>query len=327
MRLLTSLLLVVSTLLAACASSKPARRPLSQPAHPITDPRSLPIFNASTGDPASWSDLVTACRDADFILLGENHGHPIGLPFAAALWTDTLADSPKAALAFEFFERDEQPRVDEYLLGLVDEPTFRKRTQRTASNYPPEHRAMLEATKDAGRPVIAANAPRPLVRLARLQGLDRLRSLPPSLAPLVRIPDSLPDGRYRDDFIKLMTGQPLGPDAATDPATDPATEPTPPDAEALARAESMFLSQSVWDWTMADSVARALDEGHRPVALVVGRFHVDHHGGLVQALAHLKPDAKIVIITTIDDHADQLLQSDRHRATFVVYVGSAMSPK
>ena len=83
----------------------------------------------------------------------------------------------------------------------------------------------------------------------------------------------------------------------------------------------MLRSQSVWDWTMAESVARAIAAGSRPVVLIVGRFHVDHDGGLVQALRALRPGTRIVTITNIDAWSDTLRDDDRGAADFVVYVG------
>jgi uncharacterized iron-regulated protein len=295
----------------------------SRAAAPV-EPRSVPAFHGDSGQRADWGTLVETCRDADIVIIGENHGHPVGLPFAAALWEDVLAAAPTpttAALALEFFERDEQSRIDEYLAGVTDEPTFRKRTQRTQGNYPDGHRAMVEAAKKAGRPVIAANAPRPVVRLARLEGYERVRSLSPELQRLVRIPDSLPEGRYKDDFIKFQTGTMPDPHAKN-PPNDPPPEPTP---EAIERASNMFRSQSLWDWTMADSVVRAVQQGNRPVFLVVGRFHADHHGGLVQAINKMRPGAKVVVMSVVDETSNELREHDKGRGAFVAYVGPSES--
>jgi uncharacterized iron-regulated protein len=271
------------------------------------------VFDGASGERKGWDAVVGACRQADIVVIGENHGHPVGLPFAAELFEDVLKGAPEAGLALEFFERDEQSRVDEYLAGVVDEAAFRRRTQRTTSNYPEGHRRMVEAARRTGRPVIAANAPRPLVRLARVEGFERLRGLSPELQRLVRIPDTMPQGRYRDDFVRLMTGgmtkEALEGDAAA------------PDEEALARAESMLRSQSVWDWTMAESVVRGLENGARPVVLVVGRFHSDHEGGLVQAIRALRPGANVAVVSVVDEPARELREEDRGRGVFVVYVG------
>jgi uncharacterized iron-regulated protein len=72
---------------------------------------------------------------------------------------------------------------------------------------------------------------------------------------------------------------------------------------------------------MAETVARALEEGHSPIVLVVGRFHVDFEGGTVQALRRMRPGARIVRLSMADADSAALREEDRGRAELVVYVG------
>lgn len=320
--------------LAGCAA-----RDRAAPMPPATpeQARAVVLLDGRTGAPASWNDMLQRAAAADFVLLGETHGHPVGLAFASELWSDVLQKSPSAALALEFFERDEQSRVDEYLSGVTDEETFRKRTMRTPGSYPDGHRAMLEAARKAGRPVIAANAPRPYVRYARQNAYDKLRSLTAEQQRLFRIPDALPGGRYREAFFRMMSGMashgaPAAPGKGASKKGPPARKPAPaapmksasdaPGEEQPDPAiEGMFRSQSLWDWTMADSIAAAAQRDNRPVFLVVGRFHVEHDGGLPQALRALQPGANPLTITVIDEASPTLREDDRGAADFVVYVG------
>lgn len=276
--------------------------------------RSVPIVIGADGRPATWDDLISAAASADVVILGENHGHPLGLSVAAALWEDILSRSDRAALAMEFIERDEQAPLDDYLTGIVDEAAFVKATRRTDSNYPPGHRAMVEAAKARNRPVIAANAPRIYVRLARTDGYEKLATLTSEQKRLFVVPraDQLPQpgSKYRDDFNTVMGLDPAG--------------TTPPDPERIATVEAMFRSQSVWDWTMAESVAQAAAAGSSPVVLVVGRFHSDFDGGLVQALRAMRPGVRIVTVSFADaapPEGNAMREEDRGRAEFVVYVG------
>lgn len=316
-------LALASTLLSACGSSTTSPRAsesatIAAPAISAAKARAVTIFSED-GRPVEWSNLVSSASDADVVLVGENHGHPLGLAAAAALWEDMLPRSPRAALAMEFIERDEQSRLDDYLTGITDEATFRKRTNRVEGNYPSGHRQMIEAAKSAGRPVIAANAPRPYVRIARTSGFDKLASLTPEQKRLFRIPDEIParGTRYRDDFDKIMTEDPgQSPPAALDPAAD---------AQRRATLDATFRSQSMWDWTMADSVAAALQKNNAPVLLIVGRFHIDFEGGLAQALKHIHPGAKTVRISFVDAPAPTSggpRDEDKARANYIIYVGS-----
>lgn len=294
---------VMAVLLAGCASTGPKVAEQAPAAR---------LFDGATGALATMEQIVAAGAGADALILGENHGHPLGLSTAAAIWKGVLERSSNAALALEFFERDEQSRLDEYLAGLVDEAAFHKRTIRTVSNYPDGHRDMVEAAKAAGRPVYAANAPRPQVRAASRQGYEKLRSLSPEQRRMVRIPDEVPTGRYRDDFDTIMGGG-----AALHGAK-------PEDAEAKRKSlDNSFRAQSLWDWTMADSVASGLATGAKPVCLVVGRFHSDFRGGLIGAMEKLRPGVKVVTVSFVDDWSPTLREEDKGRADYVVYVGPA----
>jgi uncharacterized iron-regulated protein len=286
------------------------------------DPRGINVFRGD-GSLVSWQEMVAAATQADAVLIGENHGHALGLASAAALWEDVLkatkagSSGTKPALAMEFFERDEQDALDDYLAGITDEAAFKKASGRTDGNYPQGHRDMVERAREAGVPVIAANAPRRYVRLARLDGFDRLSRLTNEQRRLFRIPDELPTGPYRDRFNEVMTPAPKEGIAESDshggqPAAD------------YSRLDPIFRSQSVWDWTMAESVNNALAEGFHPVVLVVGRFHVDLAGGTTLAMQKLRPGVKTVTVSFVDAYAWSMPDEDKGRGDFVVYVGAGV---
>lgn len=301
---------VTLLLLTSCAT--PGKR-IETPENLAPRARLVPIFAGQDGASATWKALLEAASNADAVIIGENHGHPLGLAFAAELWRDVLSKTNKAALSLEFFERDEQSRIDDYLSGLSDEKTFRSRTGRNDGNYPPGHSAMVEAAKTASRPVIAANAPRPYVRLVRKESFEALSRLTPEQRRLIRVPDELATGRYRDDFDKIMT-----------PADTVAHGDTTPDpAAARAQLDAVFRSQQSWDWTMAESIANALAADAHPVVHVVGHFHSDFGGGLIQALRKMRPGVRVLTISMADAVSNTLRDKDRGRADFVVYVGKA----
>jgi len=312
-------LFLCASLLSGCATS---------PSHPKPDAatallgstlaRAVPIFHGTSGNSAPWSDMLSAAANADVLVIGENHGHPLGLANAAAIWADLAG--PNRALSMEFLERDVQVHVDDYLSSLTDERTFQTRAFGSAVSNPPGHLAMINGAKATGSPIIASNAPRRYVRIARLEGYTRLAALGAEQRRLFRIPDRLPEPgtRYRRDFDTFLRGSSdLPPDAP------PATPPEPPSPN----DEGMFRSQSLWDWTMAESLTNALEQGHRPVLQVVGRFHSDFDGGLVMALSALRPGVRVLTVSYVNTLADgppdapRMHESDRDRADFVVYVG------
>jgi len=82
--------------------------------------------------------------------------------------------------------------------------------------------------------------------------------------------------------------------------------------------ESYFRAQQVWDATMAGSIVRASFR-HDKVVHVVGRFHSDFDGGLVQRVRARKPWAKVLTISLQPENSDRLREEDRGRADVIVY--------
>lgn len=249
--------LLAGALLAAGCQT-PEKRPGSPPPTPPTigDPRSVPLFGGDPATRATHAQLVAAAAGADVFIIGENHGHPLGLALAAALWEDLLPRAPLAALALEFFERDDQAHIDDYLAGLTDEKSFRGQTGRTPANYPDGHRQMVEAAKSAGRRVWAANAPRVYVRTARTASLDRLSGLTPEQRRLFRLPDFLIAGPYRQAYDQVMRPMlqashrtaPHAGAAATGAATAGTAPANPPARTEADQLDAFYRSQSLWDW-------------------------------------------------------------------------------
>lgn len=272
----------------------------------------LTAFDGRTGAAIAWDDLIARCIAANVVVIGEEHDLNPAQMMAADLFSAILARRSDAVLSLEFFERDEQVHLDDYIDGLTTDEQFVAATGRREGNYPDGHRAMIAAAKAAGAPVIASNAPRRYVRLARLEGYDRLRALNEAQRALFVIPSVMPSGHYRDEFIGMMSAMGAhGPEGAAGPQ--------PSEEQRRSAAEATFRSQAMWDATMADSIVRALRDGARPVVHVVGRFHVDHDGGTLQLLRRARPSARVLTISCGRGTSAALLGEDRGRADIVVY--------
>lgn len=304
-----SILLLAAVLLAlpGCVATQTPSGPIASDAlrEQTAESSRVRFFDGHSGERLYERVVSGRTHDADVVLFGELHGHPVGLPVAAAIWKDMLSVRDETpALLLEFFERDQQLALDDYLAGQIEEDAFKERANRSASNYPDGHRDMVEATKAAGGAVIAANAPRRYVRLARLEGYDTLRGFSPAQRATFVLPrdEQGPEG-YRERFVQAMGGM---------------------DVSHGGFGPLDFLrSQLVWDATMADSVATALKADHEPVALVVGRFHVEFDGATRQFLQRQRPGADILSIVMVDRWSDELADEDKGRGDIVIYVGPA----
>ena len=59
----------------------------------------------------------------------------------------------------------------------------------------------------------------------------------------------------------------------------------------------VFRSQQAWDATMAQSIVNANPSLKRKVILLVGQFHVEYDGGIVQELRNRAPQLIVSVIS------------------------------
>ena len=271
----------------------------------------LVVHDGRTGDTLTWAALLDRLRGADVIVIGEQHNDATGHAVQLAVVDDVLESSDGGGLALEMLERDEQPLVQDYIEGIIDDETFAKLTNSTnwsgTGSWEAWYQPVIDASIEHGGVVIAANAPRRYVRLARTDGWARLDEISDARSALVEHPDEGMMGGYRDRFIELMGGH--GDDDSDDEEAR---------AEAMETAESFFLAQQVWDATMAGSISEALKSSGPPVILLVGRFHSDHEGGTVLQLRRHHPAARIATIS-LEPECDAVeFDTSEPQADFIV---------
>jgi len=247
------------------------------------------------GNPSSLDAIVKAMGDVDAVFLGEQHDDAVGHAIEAELFRRAVAEymaKRKVALSMEMFERDVQTVVDEYASGLITEQHFLS-SSRPWPNYKTDYRPLVELAKEKKLDLIAANAPRRYVNMVSRNGRDSLNGLSKQaktwLAPL---PYPEPSTTYRDKFNALMSGN----------TGDPAR--MNPNA-----ATNLIYSQSLWDATMANSVANYLraNKGSLVVHLN-GGFHTESRLGTIEQLMNYRPKAKVVVITM--QYADDVSKFD-----------------
>lgn len=289
------------------------RGPVAVSEHPLNDEvRILPVFTGR-GEPMGWDDLLDACDWAEVIVIGEQHNDGVGHGVQRAVVRDVMRQHPEgSALALEMLERDEQVLVDDYLDDIITASQLAKLSHSEHwaghGSWAEWYQPIIDEAKQAGRPVIAANAPRRYVRYARTAGYDALNDLPAQRRRLFNLPTSLRTGSYRERFFELMRDM-----GDHDPETEQDEPPT--DAEIAA----MFRSQMVWDATMSESVIRALREDQEKVVLLVGQFHSDYNGGTMQELRRRSPTSRVMNISMVPRGATEFNEEDEGRADIVIY--------
>lgn len=336
--------------------------PLTACARPALDDTF--ILDGRTGDRLTWDAVLDRAADADVVVLGELHDDNAGHALQQRFYRDALTRWPGTALSMEMLDRADQAATDDYLVGLIDrdqfiESTTNTRWRKVAQDYLagtidrtqfeqrilrigwPEweinYQPMIDAAKEAGAPVIAANAP--WARYTRLiNTADQyagLASLTPVQAALIAIPTQVHGGAYRARFWQVMANRAEGeaPPPPPPPAPTPATgEGNAPPANPHAAPRGMtdaqvldgYLKQLLYDATMADSIARALASGRvTKVVHLVGQFHSDFEGGTILELRARRPGVRVLNISLVRDNFDSLREDDRGRADIIIRTSAA----
>ncbi len=270
------------------------------------------------GEPASLVDVVAAMGRHEVVFIGETHDDPTGHWLEAELlrrahetYGASNPDSGAArpvAVSLEFFQRDVQPILHEYLEGLITEKAFAT-DSRPWPRYESDYRPVVEYAKAHGPPVIAANAPRRYPNRATRLGRESLENLSADArATIAPLPYGKPSRAYVDQWVRAMAnvmeeermkcGVPIVDSVATREGA------THPPAGAHGNAGGQLDGQVLWDATMAHSVSDHLVR--QPDALVlhmVGSFHVARGTGIPEHLMRYRPGSSsmIVMLRPVDD--------------------------
>ena len=295
-------------------------------------------YDGHTGRPVALSDVVRRCAGADVVFFGEAHSDVVCNELEAQLFAALAGQARRLALAMEFFEADTQAAVDAYLTGRLDEPAYCQQT-RQGRAYLLAHRPLIELCRAAHLPVVAANAPRRLVRAYRTSDLDYdsfRAGLEPADQRWLPVENEYLAGSYEERFRAMMSDH-----AAAVPASQPASAPaeatTPPALEAPtslpttapasttlpiqtapvtpavapesqpaveafsgSAPERFFLAQLLWDESMADALTNF--RARFPafrVMLIVGGFHVAHEGGTAVKFNTRRPQDRTITIVYV----------------------------
>lgn len=249
----------------------------------------------SKGNPADLDRIIERAGLSDAVFLGEQHDDAAAHSLQAEIFRrvqEKYGAERKVTLSLEMFERDVQTVLDEYLADLITEKKFLD-DARPWGNYRTDYRPLVEFAKEKHLNVIAANAPRRYVNMVSRGGRTALEKLSPAakrwLAPL---PYAEASNAYAAKFNSLM--------GATGDAVNP--------------HNSLLDSQSLWDATMADSIAEQLKREKKSLVVNLnGSFHSENRLGIVEHLLKYRPQTKILVVTML--YADDFKNFDQSKMT------------
>ncbi|EOV1170975.1 ChaN family lipoprotein [Vibrio fluvialis] len=229
------------------------------------------------GNSLTLSQFTQDIRDADVILIGEWHTHAGIHRFQTELLQELSESERPVALSMEQFSRPDQALVDAYLRGEIGEQYLIQQTS-AWPNYESDYRPLIELAKQQKIIVIAANAPKSVVRCIGRYGAAYLEQLTPDERLQVAAQINTQDSVYKQQFMASMHhGTPQ-------------------------QTENQFAAQVTWDETMAESIVNYLTKhpGAR-VMHIAGLFHTQNGLGTAASILRRNPSLNIVVVTPVSD--------------------------
>lgn len=262
-----------------------------------------PAYNLfdKKGKEVRYSKMVEELRDADIVFFGELHDNPIAhwlqLELTKGLFNEK---SGKLTLGAEMFEADNQLILNEYLSGLYKADKF-EADARLWTNYKTDYKPLVEFAIKSKIPFIATNIPRRYAALVNDKGFEGLKKLTPEA--LMYISPNLVQ-LYDSTVACYSSMRKMGEGHST---------PNLPKAQAAK------------DATMAFFILKNF-EPNKLFLHFDGSYHSDDHEGIVWWIKKLRPELKVMTISTVSqDTISELSKEYLNRADFILVVPENMT--
>jgi uncharacterized iron-regulated protein len=268
-----------------------------------SDPVAFSLVDGK-GRKVSFKKMLKAASSADLVFFGELHNNPIAHWMQLEL-SNAMVQSIGNRLLFgaEMFETDNQQALNNYLKGEITRDSLQK-AARLWPNYKTDIEPLVNVAKMHGLPFIATNIPRRHASIVFRQGFEALENLPENeqafIAPLpIEFDPDLPSYKA---MLEMMSGHGQGPNTINFPK-----------------------AQAAKDATMAWFIHQHLQSGHKMLHFN-GAYHSDNFEGIVWYIRRLRPELKIMVISTIEVDQPLKLPADKKGvADFVLLVPSNMT--
>lgn len=258
------------------------------------------IYNAK-GKKVSYKKMEKALLDKKYVFFGELHNDPIAHWLQMEVLKALYAKHGNRLVAgSEMFERDNNPVLQAYLQGKVDEKKFED-SCRLWSNYKTDYKPMLVYAKEHQIPWVATNIPRRYASLVFKKGVAALDSLPAGEKEWI-CPLPFPLDSTLSQYAALLDGEMhMGPNFIR--------------AQAIKDATMAYFS---WKAMQPNSVLYHLN----------GAYHSDFHQGILWYLQHYsgaKPEEMITVSTVSQEDISKLDKEFYGKADFIICVPERMT--
>lgn len=245
------------------------------------------LYNKS-GATVTFYDMMSALSKYDVVLFGEYHNNSI----IHWLQLKTLEElyrlkEGKLIPGAEMFERDDQPQVDRYLTGEINEKELAKGA-RLWNNFTTDYKPLLDFAREHRLPFVASNVPRRYASVVAKNGLDSLGDLPDSEKVFI--------ARLPIEVDMATPGYPEMIDMMKDHAGN--------------NAMNFVAAQAIKDATMAESIFQHTRKKYLFLHFQ-GDYHSKEYGGVYWYLKKQKRKLKIAVISIAESGSADLNLPDQ----------------
>jgi uncharacterized iron-regulated protein len=218
------------------------------------------ILHLPTGTVVSLAQMLAVTCDARVVYVGETHDNPASHRLELTALQGLEERHPgQVALGMEMFSRSQQPVLDRWVTGKLDEKAFLKEsrwfdTWKMDFDY---YRDLLIFARDRHIPIIALNAEKSLVQAVTNKPYAELSAEQKAQLPELDESDPYQRGMVEGFFAGHSHGKMV--------------------------LDGFLRGQTVWDETMAESAANFLKSPagkDRHLLVIAGGNHISHAFGI-----------------------------------------------
>jgi uncharacterized iron-regulated protein len=263
---------------------------------PTKPPEIGDILHTATGHYIDQQQFYSSLTRYPLVYIGELHDNPASHRLQLEILKAMLARHPgQVVLGMEMFNNEQQKALDQWVAGELNEKEF-LRESRWFENWAMDfalYRELLQFSRDQQIPVIGLNVPKALGRKVSMTPLDQLDQ---------ETSEQLPEMDMNDPYQRLMIEKIFGAHAAGG-----------------AMLESFFRRQTLWDETMAATVADyMLEHPEQHMVIIAGGWHVRYGFGIPRRVHRRLPLPYVLVgahnLVIPEEKRDQLM--DVHMPDF-----------
>lgn len=261
--------------LAACSQTGQLLGDPQDP-YPLKTPARIgEIVNLPTGIRVSLDQMTAMAGNARIVYVGETHDNPASHRLELQVLR-VLADRHpgRQALGMEMFSQSQQPVLDRWVAGKLDEKTFLKEShwyENWGMNFA-YYRDILNFARERHIPVIALNADKSLVTALENKTHDQLSPEQRAMLPEMDLSNPYERAMVAAIFSDHTHGGKM--------------------------LDSFIRVQALWDETMARSVARYLsgsEDKDKHLMVIAGSYHINYGFGIPRRAFRRFPTSYVLI--------------------------------